>query len=160
MNGGWSLVGRVARTHVPKTILYPVFLSLMAVFVAAVGLYGIARGEGPNGQWADSKFIDAKHCSVWVVWRGHQIYQGQGGRTINNDGMEIWVAGRPERKNRQLGYVIYYLPYGSTLKGHENCLDESHDADAVEVAKAVGGDAVIPLGRTGNMLQLSTLTKT
>jgi hypothetical protein len=74
-------------------------------------LHGIARGEETNDQWMHSGgFIDAEHCSVWVVWRGQQVYQGQGGRAQNNTGMEVWAAGRPERKNRQLGYAIYYIP--------------------------------------------------
>jgi len=118
-------------------------------------LGGIARGVEPSDEWAKSHFLDPERCTLWIAWLGHQIYQGQGGRTVSNDGMEVWVAGRPTRKNRQLGYMIYYLPYGSRLKvfGQGICPDQRHEADAVQVAKTVGGDAVIPLGRTGNQLQ-------
>src|SRR5262250_1830395 len=106
--------------------------ALALIFAGSI-LVGAARGEEAAGQWTESHFVDAEHCSLWVVWHGKQVYQGQGGRTINNDGMEVWIAGRPERKNRQLGYMIYYLPHGSSqFKGHQNCPEQSHDADAVQ----------------------------
>jgi TonB family protein len=117
----------------------------------------VAQGGEPDSQWKESHFVDAEHCSLWVAWRGHQVYQGQGGSTLNNDGMEVWALGRPERKNRQLGYMIYYLPHGTSNKGYESCPDRSRDADAVQVANSMGGDAVIPLGRVGNELQFRVI---
>jgi hypothetical protein len=71
--------------------------------------------------------------------------------------MEVWIRGRPERKNRQLGYMIYYLPRVSVIKGYEKCPDQPRDADAVRVAKALGADAVIPLGRIDNRLEFRVI---
>ena len=76
---------------------------------------------------------------------------------MNNDGMEVWIKGRPERKNRQLGYMIYYLPRDSAVKGYGKCPDRPRDADAVQVAKAMGADAVIPLGRIDNRLEFRAI---
>jgi hypothetical protein len=71
--------------------------------------------------------------------------------------MEVWIKGRPERKKRQLGYMIYYLPRVSAIKGYEKCPDQPRDADAVRVAEALGADAVIPLGRIDNRLEFRVI---
>lgn len=91
-----------------------------------------------------------KSCSVWVSWRGDQVYRGAGGTTKVVDGMEIWVTGRPSREYKQIGYMIYFLPTEPMFK---NCVDAPREPDSVRVAHQRNGDAVIPLGRTGNQIK-------
>ncbi|MBS0380720.1 MAG: TonB family protein [Proteobacteria bacterium] len=100
---------------------------------AAAGIVPGEAGESPG-------------CSLWVPWRGTQVYQGAGGTTRMIDGVEFWATGRPERKHTQVGYMIFFLP---TRPGYTACADKPRDSDAARVAREVQGDAVVPLGLVG-----------
>ena len=125
---------------------------LLLLLAATANLATAARFAHAGTPRLDSRDLDSQHCVLWVQWRGNSVYQGQGGQSVVTDGMEVWTLGRPDRKYRQLGYVIYFLPYGDAMFP-KNCPDQAHDADALQVAKDMGADAMIPLGRTNNKLQ-------
>ncbi len=103
-----------------------------------------------NADIKPGRSSEERSCSMWVPWRGDHIYRGAGGTTQSVDGMEMWVTGRPSRVYKQVGYMIFFLPEEPHFS---KCVDVPRESDAARVARLANGDAVIPLGRSGNQVQ-------
>jgi hypothetical protein len=124
------------------------FVALVLTLPASAG--DLSDSTAVNADIKPGRSGEDRSCSMWVPWRGDQVYRGAGGTTKSVDGMEMWVTGRPSRLYKQVGYMIFFLPEEPHFS---KCVDLPRESDAARVARLANGDAVVPLGRSGNRVQ-------
>lgn len=96
-------------------------------------------------------------CAIYTQthfseWRGNSVFTGTGGTANTVDGIDIWTNGSPNHKCQILG-IIDQSQYQN---GSPMAMIASMNArsDVIQKAKQVGGDAIMYIGSTQQLMGL------